>query len=124
MTGSAARRGRGRIGADQPPTRYTQPDSSKPRRGISLCPEFDSWDAHGGVSSASRLRQNKHLRLREGGLEPKRRMLDLAGLPRIGQARGESSAQLQTRIAGLEQDGSTIRAAMALIELRYQGPGK
>src|ERR1039458_437692 len=39
---------------------------------LRLEPEFDSWEAHGGVSSASRLRQNKHLRLREGGLELKR----------------------------------------------------
>src|ERR1035441_2174086 len=37
-----------------------------------LRPEFDSWEAHGGVWSASRLRQNKHLRVREGRFEPKR----------------------------------------------------
>src|SRR5450755_4724094 len=35
-------------------------------------PEFDSWEAHGGVWSASRLRQNKYLRVREGRFEPKR----------------------------------------------------
>src|ERR1019366_3286885 len=35
-------------------------------------PEFDSWEAHGGVWSASRLRQNKYLRVREGRFWPKR----------------------------------------------------
>src|ERR1039457_3544666 len=41
-----------------------------PRRRIR--PEFDSWEAHGAVWSASRLRQNKYLRVREGRFEPKR----------------------------------------------------
>ncbi len=43
------------------------------RRGAPILrPEFDSWEAHGGVWSASRLRQNKYLRVREGRFEPKR----------------------------------------------------
>jgi hypothetical protein len=41
-------------------------------RAVGIYPEFDSWEAHGGVWSASRLRQNKHLRVREGRFEPKR----------------------------------------------------
>jgi hypothetical protein len=35
-----------------------------------LQPEFDSWEAHGGVWSASRLRQNEYLRVRELNTSP------------------------------------------------------
>src|ERR1019366_7841064 len=41
-------------------------------KGAADRPEFDSWEAHGGVWSGSRLRQNKYLRVREGRFEPKR----------------------------------------------------
>ena len=51
------------------------------------------------------------------------RMLDLAGLPTIGQAGGQPPAQLQRRIASLEQDRPAIGAAVPLIKAHQQRLG-
>ena len=52
------------------------------------------------------------------------RVLYLAFLAAIDQARGQPLRQSQRRIAGLQQDRPAVRAAMALIELSPQWLGK
>src|SRR5947207_12588349 len=47
------------------------------------------------------------------------RMIDLAGLPLVSQAGGQSSHQSIAAIGGLQQQGSAVRTPLALIELGH-----
>jgi hypothetical protein len=51
-------------------------------------------------------------------------MIDLASLPLVSKARGQSSHQSIVPIGGLQQQGSAVGTPLSLIKLCYYRPAK